>query len=152
MATSQAKQKSNSKVQRRLAAPERRKLILQAAQTVFMQRGYAGARTKDIAQQAGINEALIYQHFKSKEELFDAAVLDPLEEWLAQYDHASPAISSAKTVEDQKATLERNAIEYSRQIASILPMLTIALLATGQHGYDFYQSRLVPFIEKYAKE
>jgi AcrR family transcriptional regulator len=53
----------------RLNAAARRAAILEAAQSVFGQRGYHGTSIDDIAQAAGISKALIYEHFASKREL-----------------------------------------------------------------------------------
>ena len=44
--------------------------ILQAAQTVFQQRGLPGARMQEIADLAGINKSLLHYYFRSKEKLF----------------------------------------------------------------------------------
>jgi AcrR family transcriptional regulator len=43
-------------------------LILKAALEVFSERGYEGSTTKKIPDGSGVNQALIYQHFKNKEE------------------------------------------------------------------------------------
>lgn len=53
----------------RLNAAARRAAILEAAQSVFGQRGYHGTSIDDVAQAAGISKALIYEHFASKREL-----------------------------------------------------------------------------------
>jgi TetR/AcrR family transcriptional regulator len=47
-----------------------RQRILDAARTEFAAHGKAGARVDRIAQQAGINKAMIYYHFQSKENLY----------------------------------------------------------------------------------
>src|ERR687889_1471827 len=54
---------------KRLSAPDRRAAILDAALEVFSGRGYHGASIDEIAQQAGISKALIYEHFPSKKDL-----------------------------------------------------------------------------------
>ncbi len=54
---------------RRLSAPDRRAAILDAALEVFSRSGYNGASIDEIAQQAGISKALIYEHFPSKKDL-----------------------------------------------------------------------------------
>lgn len=46
--------------------------ILIAAREVFIAKGYEGARMQEIADQAGINKALLHYYFRSKENLFDA--------------------------------------------------------------------------------
>ncbi len=46
--------------------------ILDAARTVFLRRGTAGARMQEIAQEAGVNQALLHYYFRSKEGLSGA--------------------------------------------------------------------------------
>ena len=54
---------------RRLSATDRRAAILDAALEVFSGRGYHAASIDEIASQAGISKALIYEHFPSKKDL-----------------------------------------------------------------------------------
>jgi AcrR family transcriptional regulator len=60
----------SGKRRRRLRAEERRESILNAANIVFGQRGYDTVRIDDVANAAGISKALIYEHFRSKQELY----------------------------------------------------------------------------------
>lgn len=46
--------------------------ILRAARTVFTQRGTAGARMQEIAEEAGVNQALLHYYFRNKERLSEA--------------------------------------------------------------------------------
>lgn len=46
--------------------------ILDAAHVVFVRRGTAGARMQDIAQEAGVNQALLHYYFRSKDRLAEA--------------------------------------------------------------------------------
>lgn len=55
---------------RRLSAEQRRESILAAANQVFGEHGYEHVRIDDIAAAAGISKALIYEHFRSKSELY----------------------------------------------------------------------------------
>jgi len=45
--------------------------ILAAAKKVFLKEGMAGARMQDIADEAGINKAMLHYYFRSKEKLFE---------------------------------------------------------------------------------
>jgi AcrR family transcriptional regulator len=45
--------------------------ILEAAKKVFLLRGLDGARTQDIANEAGINKAMLHYYFRDKERLFE---------------------------------------------------------------------------------
>jgi AcrR family transcriptional regulator len=46
--------------------------ILEAARKVFVRKGMDGARMQEIADEAGINKALLHYYFRSKEKLFSA--------------------------------------------------------------------------------
>lgn len=59
---------------KRIPAPERRSLILEAARKVFAESGYEGAKTQRIAAQAKVSEALVYRHFPSKLALYRAVL------------------------------------------------------------------------------
>src|SRR5208282_4864078 len=53
---------------------ETRGRILDAALSEFAANGLAGARTEQIAQAAGVNKALLYYYFESKEKLYSTAL------------------------------------------------------------------------------
>ncbi|MGB0840560.1 MAG: TetR/AcrR family transcriptional regulator, partial [Chitinophagales bacterium] len=45
-------------------------LILKAAKKHFVQNGYEGTRMQGIADEAGINKAMLHYYFRSKDKLF----------------------------------------------------------------------------------
>ena len=59
----------------RMAGDERRDQILRIAVSLFSNHGFRGTTTKEIAQAAGVSEAMVFRHFATKEELY-AAILD----------------------------------------------------------------------------
>jgi TetR/AcrR family transcriptional regulator len=60
---------------------ETRAAILAAAADAFAQAGLAGARTEAIAAAAGVNKAMLYYYFQSKNHLFEAVVEDHFAEF-----------------------------------------------------------------------
>ncbi|WP_426789444.1 TetR/AcrR family transcriptional regulator [Sphingobacterium sp. WOUb80] len=50
--------------------------IKEAARTVFYKKGFSATRTRDIAEEAGINLALLNYYFRSKEKLFEIIMLE----------------------------------------------------------------------------
>lgn len=56
--------------------------IKNAARVVFHKKGFAATRTRDIAEEAGINLALLNYYFRSKEKLFDIIMLETLQGFL----------------------------------------------------------------------
>lgn len=59
----------------RMAADERRQQILRIAVQLFSQRGFSGTTTREIAQAAGVSEAMVFRHFATKQDLY-AAIID----------------------------------------------------------------------------
>ena len=59
---------------RRVKSDKTRAAILTAAASIFAESGLAGARTDAIAAAAGVNKALLYYYFKSKDALYLAVV------------------------------------------------------------------------------
>ncbi len=52
--------------------------IKAAARKVFHQKGYAATRTRDIAEEAGINHAMVNYYFRSKEKLFGIVMTETM--------------------------------------------------------------------------
>lgn len=60
--------------QTRFSAADRREQILDVATGLFAEQGFRGTTTRLIAERAAVNEALIFRHFPSKEELYWAVI------------------------------------------------------------------------------
>lgn len=58
-------------VQKRMNFSERKQAIIEAAIPLFSKLGFKNTTTKEIAQCAGVSEALLYKHFSSKNDLYD---------------------------------------------------------------------------------
>jgi AcrR family transcriptional regulator len=58
----------------RYSAADRKEQILDVATPLFARQGYQGTTTKQIAERARINEALIFRHFPSKDHLYWAVI------------------------------------------------------------------------------
>ncbi len=54
--------------------------IKEAARIVFTRKGYAATRTRDIAEEAGLNLALLNYYFRSKEKLFHMIMLEKMQQ------------------------------------------------------------------------
>ncbi|MFC3692437.1 TetR/AcrR family transcriptional regulator [Chenggangzhangella methanolivorans] len=63
-----------ARARRRLAPAERTGEILEEALRLFAERHYSNVTMRDIAAACGVNQALIYHYFESKEDLFRRAL------------------------------------------------------------------------------
>jgi AcrR family transcriptional regulator len=56
--------------------------IKEAARKLFTQKGFAATRTRDIAEEAGINLALLNYYFRSKQKLFDLIMMENFRQFI----------------------------------------------------------------------
>ena len=61
---------TGARQRRRMPAADRREAILAAALDVFAHGGYHETSLDAVAARAGVSKALIYEHFRGKEELY----------------------------------------------------------------------------------
>jgi AcrR family transcriptional regulator len=80
---------------RRGRRASREKAILAATRTLFDQRGMRDARVEDIARAAGLNKALIYRAFSSKDEIFALTATSYLDELRVRTDAVEPNSDAA---------------------------------------------------------
>lgn len=92
----------------RMAAEDRRHQILHVAVTLFSQRGFGGTTTKEIAQAAGVSEAMVFRHYATKQELYSAI----LDHKACSGDQMNPEemVAEALKQKDDRAVFERLAL------------------------------------------
>jgi AcrR family transcriptional regulator len=59
----------------RLSCDERRAAIIKAVRRLFADKGFHGTTTRELAEAAGVSEALLFKHFPNKEALYSAMLL-----------------------------------------------------------------------------
>jgi len=109
--------------QQRISSVDRRQQILGVATELFAEKGFGATTTREIAAHARVNEALIFRHFPTKEELY-WAVLEAkvrsedfhlrLEELLAGAADVSEALQTVA-----EWTLQRHAEDHSTMRLSL---------------------------------
>jgi AcrR family transcriptional regulator len=58
----------------RLTSGERRLAIIETATRLFSEKGFRGVTTRELALAVGVSEPVLYQHFQTKRELYEAIV------------------------------------------------------------------------------
>lgn len=131
-----------------LPAAERRKSIIAAAQEVFARANLKGARTRDIAAAAAVNQATIFEHFASKEALFQEAVVQPLIDAMRGM-HARRETYESATSPDELATLaQESATRHIADMVDIFPLFTAALFSDPDLGRELYREHIAPLIHQ----
>lgn len=123
---------------------EVRTLVLRAASDLFTTQGYHGTKTRQIAELASVAEPVIFRHFGSKAELFEASILAPFtafaNAWAASW-RADPLASA-----DEYA-MTRTFVEGFHALASehreVLRTLTAARAKGGDDALAQVAERVV---------
>ena len=108
--------------------------IKKAARVVFHDKGFAGARTRDIAEAANINLALLNYYFRSKEKLFQIIMV----ETLAEFNQAMGEVFN-----DESTTLEKKIQLVSEKYIDIIiaePEIPIFIMTEiRSHGAEILE-------------
>ncbi len=133
----------------RLSAEDRREQILAAARDEFLSVGPEGARISRIAERAEVNQALLYRFFPSKEAMFEAAVIEPLDRMLTDL-----LVELSRQVEVDRApeviqTFFRNLLGI---FTEAFELFSTVLFSDRTSGHEFYRTRIVPFIDNLADQ
>ena len=132
----------------RLTAEERRREIVRAAIKLFSQRGFRGTTTKEIAQAAGISEAIIFRHFATKEELY-RAIIDQVS---CEVGISNPCeiVSDAISRKDDRAVFEGlafHALNHHEDDKEFHRLLLYAALEGHELAQMFWERTVIQFYE-----
>ena len=130
-------------VRTRLSAAERRAQIIANAREVFIEQGVNGARSRDIAQRAGITEAYLYRHFHSKHEIFMLAIDRPLDEMITHLRDETRELAARSDVERADVLLRSHELLLECMV-EIAPLVAAALLSDSGRNDQFYTDHLFP--------
>ena len=127
----------------RLSAEDRREVIIDAAREEFTRTGYAGTKVRAIAERADVNDAMLYRHFESKEDLFEAAVAEPIRSAVSAiidrpWPEHPPGTGTA-TVRERTVIFFEGLLTAMNEIA---PLLGVVLFADRERGRAFYRDHL----------
>jgi AcrR family transcriptional regulator len=134
----------------RMSGEERRAQILEAAKVVFVRSGLGGARTRELAKEAGVNEATLFAHFASKEDLFEEAIVKPLEQLASAEQVIGDNYKAAKSVEEQRAINLEAHRRMLQTVHDIFPLLMTALFSDSERGRQFYNDHMYPWFQAAA--
>ena len=110
--------------------------IKNAARVVFHKKGFAATRTRDIAEEAGINLALLNYYFRSKKKLFDIIILESLQGFTK---------SLLDIFNDEQTTLENKIETFADRHIDLLikhPDIPIFILSELRESPDLLISKM----------
>jgi TetR/AcrR family transcriptional regulator len=133
---------------KRLSKAVRKDAILAAAREIFLRHGLSGARSKDIARQAGITEAFMFRNVDSKEQMYQASVLSYLDQAFGDLVKSVRDIGSSITGATFLARLNQLTLRFFIEYA---PLCSVALFSDLSEGRRYYRDILVPHLRDLKK-
>src|SRR5687767_4561616 len=107
--------------------------IKEAARKVFTSKGYAATRTRDIAEEAGMNLALLNYYFRSKEKLFEIIMAEKM---FKLFNVLAPVIDDPKTTLEKKVeTIVVNYINLLRENPD-LPLFVLSEIRNNPQRFS----------------
>lgn len=132
----------------RMSGEARRQQLIEVAIKLFSQKGFSGTTTKEIACAARVNEATIFRHFATKEDLY-AAILDykaseiRVDEWLKEFDEYALRGDD----EGLFGSLALRIIDHHRRDVHFLRLMFYSGLEGHKLSHNFIESHVKPINE-----
>lgn len=136
---------------------ERHKAILEAATSLFMERGFGGTSMDAVAKEADVSKQTVYSHFSTKDNLFSSAITHKMEDYFPQ---GNFVIAEGGSIEEELTIV---ASQYANLLMSEDAMSVFRLLVSeapkGSHLADIFWEagptvmlgRLVAFLQKWQE-
>ena len=106
--------------------------IKNAARIIFHKKGFAATRTRDIAEEAGINLALLNYYFRSKEKLFDIIMLESMQNFLKSM--AALFNAEQNTFDEKVESFVSNYLDFLTEQPD-LPLFVLSELRSNPSGF-----------------
>jgi AcrR family transcriptional regulator len=138
---------------RRLPAAERRQQLIVAARQAFADGEVGGTTVESIARVAGVTPAVIYQHFAGKEELYSAAIVEPLHEAVQTAVARARALTeeslrsggrAPSDIAEARRLTEQFYGSVLQSMIDIVPLLGLVLFGETGRAKEFYRAAFVP--------
>jgi len=136
---------------KRLKQEERRSQIIRVAIDLFATRGFKGTTTRAIAEAAGVSEAIIFRHFATKEDLYDAIITHTVEKRQKLWESDQQDLPDRLDLETLLRSYAHSYIERNRDDASFLRLMMYSALQEHRFREQFLGVYRSPHIRAIRK-
>ncbi len=132
---------------KRLTGEERKDQIAEAAKHVFSRKGFAGTKTREIAEAAGVSEATIFKHFKNKDDLYRHIIRRISK---IRPEDIATLQSQIHNVEDLLKELVRRAIENMEKDPDFIRLMLYSFLEESEFATKYVEEYLFGNMEQFT--
>ena len=134
----------------RVPARDRRLQIMQAAKELFARQGFEGTTTREIAQRARVNEAIIFRHFPSKEDLY-WSIIDEQSAAGAWKENLECQLSSSRDDCEIFRSIAEDILIRRAKDTDLSRLLLFSALENQQRSQRFFQTHVATYYELIAE-
>ena len=139
----------------RMPGKDRKEQIVKVAAGLFSKKGFSGTTTKEIAEGAGVSEAIIFRHFSTKEALYSAILDLKVKQSTVQ---TKGRLDEAARRKDDRAFfgfLALNILEFYRKDPTFMKLLLFSALEGHELSEMFFNSTARDFknqVSRYIRQ
>lgn len=120
-----------------------KQVILDAAAQVFAEKGFDGSRVDEIARRAGVNKALLYYYFESKDKILEELMMGLVEEMVELKDRLTKDVSDT-SLEEYFDNVQTHAFidpvfQFVKERKHMLQIITSEALKGNRDNDVFFQ-------------
>ena len=134
----------------RIPARDRRLQIMEVAKELFARQGFEGTTTRQIAEHARVNEAIIFRHFPTKEDLY-WAIIDRECEVARWQQTLRNQLSSGASDREIFAEIAKEILIRRAKDSSLSRLLLFSALENQRRSQRFFQTYVVEYYELIAE-
>lgn len=134
----------------RVPARDRRLQIMQAAKELFARQGFEGTTTREIAQRARVNEAIIFRHFPSKEDLY-WSIIDEQSAAGAWKENLERQLGSGAADREIFTAIAEDILRRRAKDTDLSRLLLFSALENQRRSQRFFQTHVATYYELIAE-
>ncbi len=130
----------------RCRAEDRRQQILETATDLFARQGFSGTTTRQIAEHAQVNEAIIFRHFPTKEDLYWAVIEHKCQQGQGKRIVAE-CVASGDTPREVFTNIASGFLRSRQQDSSLGRLLLFSALENHELSHRFFRVHIAELYE-----
>lgn len=133
-----------------MPAQDRRLQIMEAAKDLFARQGFEGTTTREIAARARVNEAIIFRHFPSKEDLY-WAIIDHQCQVSGIRESLEKQLKSQRSDREIFGGIAEDIVVRRSRETNLSRLLLFSALENQRRSQRFFQTHVVEYYELIAE-
>ncbi len=138
-----------------MCSEDRRQQIVTVSAELFAQKGFNGTTTKEIADRAGVSEAIIFRHFPTKHVLYSAIIEHKARQNAERLKGRLKEAASRKDDRGFFLSLAQNMIDFHTNDPALMRLLMFSSLEgheMSQMFFDSIASELKSLVLRYIRQ